>query len=63
MGLSLDLGRALETMRRCKQTMAMPVNFAFLVPHAIMNGFAKLALLESSVACTVSHHPRREFRP
>lgn len=48
-GLSLDLGRALETMRRCRQTMAMPVNFAFLVPQAIMKGLAKLTLCESSV--------------
>lgn len=54
MGLSLDLGRPLETMSRCRQTMAMPVNFAFLVPQAIMKGLAKLALFESSNAFSQS---------
>lgn len=29
--------------------MAMPVNLAFLVPHAIIKGLAKLARCESSV--------------
>lgn len=36
-------------MSRCRQTIAMPVNFAFLVPHAIMKGLTKLAFCESSV--------------
>lgn len=40
-------------MSRCKQTMAMPVNLAFLVPHAIIKGLAKLVLFESSVYYSV----------
>lgn len=31
--------------------MAMAVNFAFLVPHAMMKGLTKLTFCESSMPC------------
>lgn len=48
MELSLERGSALITMSLKRQTMAMPVNFAFLVPHATMRGCTKLTFWASS---------------